>query len=50
MNAKDVKNIGIVGAGFIAPGVALVFAAKNITLYICEKTGGTNTSDKLYQV
>jgi 3-hydroxybutyryl-CoA dehydrogenase len=34
MNAKDVKTIGIVGAGFIAPGVALVFAAKGFDVVI----------------
>jgi 3-hydroxybutyryl-CoA dehydrogenase len=34
MNAKDVKTISVVGAGFIAPGVALVFAAKKYNVFI----------------
>ena len=34
MQAKDVKNVCILGAGFIAPGVAQVFAAKGFNTVI----------------
>lgn len=29
MLAKDIKNISVIGAGFIGPGIAQIFAAKN---------------------
>lgn len=34
MQAKDVENISVVGAGMIAPGVAQIFAAKKYNVYI----------------
>lgn len=34
MRAEDIKNVCIVGAGMIAPGVAQVFAVKNYNIYI----------------
>ncbi len=34
MQAKDVSNISIIGAGFIAPGVAQIFATKNYNVCI----------------
>ena len=34
MQAKDVRNISVIGAGMIAPGVAQVFAVKNYNVYI----------------
>jgi len=34
MQAEDIRNICVVGAGMIAPGVAQVFAAKNYNVYI----------------
>ena len=34
MQAKDVKNISVIGAGMIAPGVAQVFAVKNYNVCI----------------
>jgi 3-hydroxybutyryl-CoA dehydrogenase len=34
MQAEDVRNIAVIGAGMIAPGVAQVFAAKKYNVYI----------------
>jgi 3-hydroxybutyryl-CoA dehydrogenase len=34
MQAKDIKNVCVVGAGMIAPGVAQVFAVKGYNVYI----------------
>ena len=34
MQAKDVKNISVIGAGMISPGVAQVFAVKNYNVCI----------------
>ena len=34
MQTKDVRNIAVIGAGMIAPGVAQVFAAKKYNVYI----------------
>ena len=34
MKAQDIRNIAVIGAGMIAPGVAQVFAAKNYNVYI----------------
>jgi 3-hydroxybutyryl-CoA dehydrogenase len=34
MQAEEVRNIAVIGAGMIAPGVAQVFATKNYNVYI----------------
>jgi 3-hydroxybutyryl-CoA dehydrogenase len=34
MKAEDIRNVCVIGAGMIAPGVAQVFAAKNYNVYI----------------
>lgn len=40
MQAEDVKNVCILGAGFIAPGVAQVFASKGFNVVIYSKRTG----------
>ncbi len=49
MQAKDVRNISVIGAGMIAPGVAQVFATKNynVCLYARRQEALPNALDRI---
>jgi 3-hydroxybutyryl-CoA dehydrogenase len=36
MQAQDIKNISVIGAGFIGPGIAQIFASKNYNVCILD--------------
>ena len=40
MKAENVRNISVIGAGMIAPGVAQVFAAENYNVHLLDVKDG----------